>query len=1157
MASPLILKLLVQNAGFQKELAKSQKDFQKFTKNLLGDAQGFKRIGAELKSFGTSASIAVTAPLVAASVGFVKVASDFESAFTGVKKTVTATEEEYAALADGIRKMAMEIPASTTAIAGVAEAAGQLGISKENILSFTRTMIDLGNTTNVSAQEAAVSLARFANITKLPEKEISNLASTVVELGNNLATTEQEIIAMSLRMAASAKIVGFLESDTLALAGAMSSVGIEAEAGGTAMSKVMIKLAKVIQVPGEELDKFAAIAGQTSKEFQKSFETDAAKALATFIEGLDKMARSGEDVFTVLEDMELAEVRVQRALLSAAGAGDLLRTSIDLGREAWEKNIALTKEADLRYQTFEKQLVLVKNKINDIGITLGTELIPVLLKFLDKTLKPLIADIASTVKSFSQFDEATKNIILSIGLFAAALGPLIIALGLLISALQTLIPLFMIGGTLSIGLASIIKAVKALSVAALGPTGIIVALVAMTVWTLKASGEWDKLTEAIKKSNAQIVENIEKFGSMKVAMALVLNFLNLNILGYQHYLDLLSAPEGVEGVEALTGAMNENKTAASTAMFALKSGADLAIESVDDLIDIEGSRQKFMARTIIKEAQLDQQRRRRQEALGRLWQKVGEQMVAATRRAGREQEIIGLQVLTEAQQNYKAQQVSYDESLELQRLAASGVATVLKGIWGDVEVTAGDAFKNAANIFIDVMAQMVVEAIITGTAISVSMASATAGISLVIGLLGSVFGGSKKKGKTELQKATEDFLKEIKRTIKAFENEILTVLEKTTINAERNRESLSRIILAGEAVNAALAFRAKNITGESSQSVANRARTQRNREISRTVRENARILGVAVNTLQNQFNIPGFRAIIVANAKESIGLIKDEFKIKKAAALEIMSILKQQDSFTKDIDKTIIGVRRAFFSTSEIFEAQKKDIQDLTGLVAVASGETKLQLAGELKQALLDSFETAKTLFEGDPVRLKSWQDRVLAGLDGVKDSGKDAFQDLVDVQLENLSIQRGLKVTQESMERYLERINNATIGMTLALQDIVSGQTSEDVLRRLSLNAATLFPSSPVTGLAHGGIVTKPTFAMIGEGGEPEAIVPLSKAGQMGFGGGGGTVTIINKISLPNVRDIRDIPVPEIERLLTGKFDQAMRNLDRQGRKLPMRAKT
>jgi len=45
----------------------------------------------------------------------------------------------------------------------------------------------------------------------------------------------------------------------------------------------------------------------------------------------------------------------------------------------------------------------------------------------------------------------------------------------------------------------------------------------------------------------------------------------------------------------------------------------------------------------------------------------------------------------------------------------------------------------------------------------------------------------------------------------------------------------------------------------------------------------------------------------------------------------------------------------------------------------------------------------------------------------------------------------------------------------------------------------------SRATALADGGIVTKPTFALIGEGGESEAVIPLSKLAQMGYGGNGG----------------------------------------------------
>jgi len=197
---------------------------------LTTAGEKIKAVGNGIQSVGNTLTKYVTTPIVAVGTLSAKAAVEFESAFAGVKKTVDATEEQFAELELGIRNMSKELPASTTEISAVAEAAGQLGIKTQDILSFTKVMIDLGESTNLSSTEAASALAKFANVTKMSATEYSNLGSVIVALGNNFATTEADIVSMATRLAASGELVGLSQAQIMALATAMSSVGIEAEA---------------------------------------------------------------------------------------------------------------------------------------------------------------------------------------------------------------------------------------------------------------------------------------------------------------------------------------------------------------------------------------------------------------------------------------------------------------------------------------------------------------------------------------------------------------------------------------------------------------------------------------------------------------------------------------------------------------------------------------------------------------------------------------------------------------------------------------------------------------------------------------------------------------------------------------------------------------
>lgn len=330
---------------------------------------------------GVLAAAGISALLKEIKQGFDECAQasmDFESAMTGVAKTTDLTDEELADMSDAIKAMSTEIPATTTDIAAVAEAAGQLGIQKDALLDFTRVMTMLGTATNMTAEDAATALARFANITGMSADNYDRLGAVIVDLGNNFATTESEITQMGTRLASGGRLAGLTEPQILALAAAMSSVGIEAEAGGTAMTQTLNAIEKAVANGEDALQGFADVAGMSADEFAQTWSTDALDALTAFIRGLGTLDERGESAVLVLEDLGLKGIRQGNMLKSLALAADQMDSAVQTANTAWDENIALTNEANKRYATTQSKLDMMQNAYNNLKVAVGDAFAPAL-----------------------------------------------------------------------------------------------------------------------------------------------------------------------------------------------------------------------------------------------------------------------------------------------------------------------------------------------------------------------------------------------------------------------------------------------------------------------------------------------------------------------------------------------------------------------------------------------------------------------------------------------------------------------------------------------------------------------------------------------------------------------------------------------------------
>lgn len=339
----------------------------------------------KLEKIGTVAKRAfqiVSTAVVTGSAACVNAAIEFESAFAGVMKTVEETDTTtYADLSEGIRELSKVTPATATEIAAVAEAAGQLGIKADDILNFSKVMIDLGESTNLSSDEAATSIAKLFNVTGTSMDYVDEFGSTLVALGNNAATTESDILAMATRIAGSGTQIGLTEQQILALATSLSSVGIEAEMGGSAISTTMTQIDKDVALNSANVETWAKTAGMSASEFKKAWQTDAYGALQKIIQGMGETKDAGGNLNVLLEDLGINSIRQSDTMKRLSRASGLMSEMTDLANKSWEENYALTKEANTRYATMASKLEMLKNTFTDLAITIGEKLMPYVDKF--------------------------------------------------------------------------------------------------------------------------------------------------------------------------------------------------------------------------------------------------------------------------------------------------------------------------------------------------------------------------------------------------------------------------------------------------------------------------------------------------------------------------------------------------------------------------------------------------------------------------------------------------------------------------------------------------------------------------------------------------------------------------------------------------------
>ena len=480
-------------------------------------------IGTKISSVGSKLTSTVTTGIATAFGASVKSAIDWESAFTGVMKTVDETANTtYDDLKKSINQMAETTASSQNEIAATMEIAGQLGVSADNITEFTRAVVMLGDTTNLSSEEAASAVAKFANVTNMSLEDVDKFGSALVDLGNNYATSEADIMSMATRLSGAGAQIGLTQGEILGFATALSSVGIEAEMGGSAFSKAMIKMQVAAETgfdqvnalsaetgmslrelellssnnskdfkalanslgltkeemnatikAGKNLNDFAEVANMTTEDFVELYRNDAPAALQAFIKGLGDVEGHGESTIAMLQDMGFTEVRLRDTLTRLANSGDLVTDAVAQGNTAWEENSAMAAEAAKRYATMEAKINQLKARFTEMAVSFGELIIPSLEKFMGK--------VQEVIDHINGMDDAQKQQIIKIAAIVAAVGPLLMVVGKLVSGVGSLMKLAPMISTALKGASAAFGGVGASAGAALAPIAAVVAAIGVLV----------------------------------------------------------------------------------------------------------------------------------------------------------------------------------------------------------------------------------------------------------------------------------------------------------------------------------------------------------------------------------------------------------------------------------------------------------------------------------------------------------------------------------------------------------------------------------------------------------------------------------------------------------------------------------------------------
>ena len=300
--------------------------------------------------------------------------ADMEGEMASVRKFTGMTMEEIEKLNESFKTM--DTRSSREQLNKLAQEAGKLGItSQDAVLEYVRAADVINVALDELGEGATRDIGKLSSIYGDADrmgmgKAMLAVGAAINEVSQNSTASASYLVDFENRMAGVGKQADMTVSQIMGYASVLDQNAQQVEMSATALQGVIMKMYK-------EPEKLARIAGINIQQFAQMVKNDANEALLYF---LDTLGRAGgmQALAPMFDEMKLDGARAASVLSVLAGNIESVRREQKLAQEAFDEGTSAITEFNVQNNTVQAQLDKAKKSFNEISVTLGKDLLPVM-----------------------------------------------------------------------------------------------------------------------------------------------------------------------------------------------------------------------------------------------------------------------------------------------------------------------------------------------------------------------------------------------------------------------------------------------------------------------------------------------------------------------------------------------------------------------------------------------------------------------------------------------------------------------------------------------------------------------------------------------------------------------------------------------------------